>query len=161
MVGGWDEGVDLGDGSGETRTGGGFVGVVDEPGAEVALVGGVELGEVFGGGVELIEVPLSGVGVEPGEAAEGELRRTLRKDELEALVEAATGGLLPAGLEPEDTQSEDAVDGGLRLLLVDGNDGEGLVAFDERPTGVGGAEGLFEVHGGAEGVWLVVREVAL
>jgi len=85
----------------------------------------------------------------------------LREDELETLVEAAACGVLAAVMQPEDAGGEDIVDGGGRLCFVGGDDGPGLLAFEERAAGVGGAEGLFEIHGGAEGVGFVAGEVAL
>lgn len=63
-------------------------------------------------------------------------------------------------MEPEDAKGEDGVDGGGGLLWIDGDDGPGFGALDEEAAGVGGAEGFFEVHGGAEGVWLPAGEVA-
>ncbi len=63
-------------------------------------------------------------------------------------------------VQPEDSEGEDAVDGGLGLFFVDGDDGPGLLALDEGASGVGGAEGSFEVHGGTEGFGLPVGEVA-
>ncbi len=81
-------------------------------------------------------------------------------DEFEALVDAAAVAGFAAVMQPEDAEGEDAVDGGLRLFVVDGDDGPGLLALDERAAGVGGAEGFFEVHRGAEGVGLPVGEVA-
>ena len=36
-----------------------------------------------------------------------------------------------------------------------------MLAFEERAAGVGGAEGFFEVHGGAEGVGFEAGKVAL
>ncbi len=86
--------------------------MVDEAGAEVALIGRVTCGELFGLLVEFVELPLGGGGIEPREAREGERGRAAREDELEALVEAAAGGLLAAGLQPKDAEGEDAVDGG-------------------------------------------------
>ena len=77
------------------------------------------------------------------------------------MIEAATGAGLAAVMEPEDAEGEDAVDGGLRLFLVDGDDGPGFLALDEGSSGVGGAEGFLEVHSGAEGFGVPVREFAL
>jgi len=89
------------------------------------------------------------------------LRGLLREDEFEALVEAAAGGVLAAVVQPEDAGGEDVVDGGGGLGFVDGDDSPGLLAFKERAARVGGAEGLFEIHGGAEGVGFEAGEVAL
>lgn len=53
-------------------------------------------------------------------------------------------------LEPEDGDGEDAVDGGLGLGGIDGDDGGCVLAAGEGATGEGGAEGALEVEGGAE-----------
>ena len=53
-------------------------------------------------------------------------------------------------LKPKQTDGEDAVNGGLGLAGVDGDDGPGLAAVDERAAGEGGTEGVLEIHGGAE-----------
>ena len=155
-----DKGEDAGGGFGEAELCGLEVGGLEEAGGEVAVVGGVAGEEFFGGLVEFVEFPLGGGGVEPGEAGEGEGGGAAGDDEFEALVEAAAGAGFAAVVEPEDAEGEDAINGGLGLLVVDGDDGPGLLAVDEGASGVGGAEGFFEVHGGAEGFGLEVGEGA-
>ena len=155
-----DEREDAGGGLGEAGLGGLEVGGVEEAGGEVAVVGGFAGFEFFGGLVEFVEFPLGGGGIEPGEAGEGEGGGAAGDDDFEALVEAAARAGFAAVVEPEDAEGEDAVGGGLGLFVVDGDDGPGLLAVDEGASGVGGAEGFFEVHGGAEGFGLEVWEGA-
>ena len=75
-------------------------------------------------------------------------------------MDGGWGGVIAAVLEPEDADGEDGVDGGLGLRGVDGDDGPGVLAANEGTSGVGGAEGALEVHGGAEGLGTVVGEGA-
>ena len=124
------------------------------------MVGCVALLELFGGLIEFPELPLGGGGIEPGEAGEGEGRHAAGDDELEALIEAAAAAGLATVVQPENAEGEDAVDGGLRLFVVDGDDGPGFLALYEGAAGVGGAEGFFEVHRGAEGFGFEIGEVA-
>src|ERR1700688_1833770 len=124
------------------------------------MVSGFALLEVFGGLIEFVELPLGGGGVEPCEPGEGEGRFAAGEDELEALEETSAGAGLAAVMQPENAEGKDAIDGGLRLFVVDGDDGPGFLALDEGSASVGGAEGFFEVHGGAEGVGLPVGEAA-
>ena len=64
-------------------------------------------------------------------------------------------------MQPEDAKGEYAIDGGGSFMLVDGDNSPGLLAFEQRTAGIGRAEGLFEVHGGAEGIGFEVRKMAL
>ncbi len=57
-----------------------LIGRVQEAGGEVAMVGGFALGQVFGPLVQLVELPLRGGGVEPGEAGECECCCSARED---------------------------------------------------------------------------------
>ena len=66
--------------------------------------------------------------------------------------------MVAAVLKPKETDSENAVDGGLRLGAVDGNDGPGVLSAGEASAGVAGAEGALEIHGGAEAFGTVVGE---
>ena len=156
---GRDEGEDAGDGGGEALLRALGVRGMDEAGGEVALVVGVAAFEVFGALVELVELPCGGRAFEPGHAREGEGGGALGDDEFEAFDDAFGGGFA-AELQPEDAEGEDAVDGGGRLVFVDGDDGPGFLAADEQAAGVGGPEAALEVHGGAEGVGGVVGEGA-
>lgn len=154
-----NQGEDLRDRGCETLLRAFGVGCVEEAGAEIAGVGGVALGEVFGALVEFVELPACGVGAEPGEAGEGDDCGARGNDEAEALKKAFAAGAFAAELEPEDADGEDAVDGCGRFFGVDGDDGPGLLAFVKNAAGVGGAEGFFQVHGGLEGVGFEVRKV--
>ena len=152
---GWEEGQDLRDSRGEAIESGREVRSVDEAGGEVAGVGGVAAEKIFGVFVEFEELVLCDAWVEPGEAREGGGGGSAGEDDAKPLIQAAPAsrggsGVIAAVLEPEDTDGEDAVDGGLGLGGVDGDDGPGLLATGEGSAGVGGAEGALEVHGGAE-----------
>ena len=68
--------------------------------------------------------------------------------------------MLAAVIEPENTEGRNAVNSGGGFVRIDGDDSPGLAAADERATRVGRAEAALEVHGGAEGVGLPLREVA-
>lgn len=63
-------------------------------------------------------------------------------------------------VEPENAQGKDAVDGGGGLRLSYADDGLCRDAAQQASTGVGGAEAMFEVHGGAHAVDLGVQELA-
>ena len=136
---------------------------MEEGGAEVAVVGWVAGGEGFGGGVEFKQLPLGCGAGEPGEAREGGGGGGSGQDEGEAGDVAFCLCLAAVG-EPEDAEGENAIDGGGRFGFVDGDDGAGGVGMGagakQEAAGVGGAEGFFEIHGGAEGVGVPVREVA-
>ncbi len=157
----WDEGEDAGDGFGETLLGGCLIWGVEEMGGEVAVVGGFAEFEGFVGLVEFVELPPGCAGVEPRETREGKRGCSAGNDEPQALIDTASGARLAAVMKPEDAEGEDAVDGGLGFFFVDGDDGPGLLALDERAAGVGGAEGFLEVHGGAKGLGVPVGEFAL
>ena len=153
-----DEGTDLFGGGGETLAGAFGSGCVDEAGGEVAVVGGVAEGEGFFALVQLPELPGRGI-AEPGHAREGEGGGAGGDDESEA-EDGAAGGGCAVQLQPEDAEGEDAVDGGGQLFGVDRDDGPGLLTLDEEAAGVGGAEALLEVHGGAEACRLCLGELA-
>ena len=48
-------------------------------------------------------------------------------------IEAAARAGLAAVVQPQDAEGEDAVDGGLRLLFVDGDDGPGFWPWTSEP----------------------------
>lgn len=142
---------------------------MEEAGGEVAVVGGVALGEGFGLLVEFEELVLGDAEVEPGESGEGGGGGASGEDEAEAGVEpgcarggagGGEGGVVAAVLEPKDADSEDAVDGGLGLGGVDGDDGPGVLATGLDAAGESRAEGALEVGGGAEGFAVIVGKGA-
>jgi hypothetical protein len=57
---------------------------------------------------------------------------------------------MAAGVELEDSEGESSVDGGLGLLLINAEHGEGGAARADHAAGVDGTEGAFEIHRVAE-----------
>ena len=160
---GWKQGEHLRDGGREALERSGLRGDVQQARGEVAVVDGVEAGEVFGLFIEFEELVAGDAGVEPGKPRECDRGGSAGNDDAEAPVEAALargggGGVVAAVLEPENADGEDAVDGVLRLGGVDGDHGPGLLAAAKRTASVAGAEGAFEIHGGTEALAAVVRK---
>ena len=144
----------------ETQRGVGGVGRVDQSRDQVAVVGGVARGQLFVARVELPELPLARIAREPRHAGERGGGPASRNDELEAVNDAAVPGSFAASDEPEDAEGQDAVDGGGRFLLIDRDDSPGFLPQGQQAARVGRAEGLLEVHGGAEVARRPVGELA-
>jgi hypothetical protein len=148
-LGGWDK-----------LLGGALVRVVNELCAQVALVGGVALGQIAGPLLQLVQLPGGSGGVHPRHACQRQRRCSPGKDYLQAFKEPPAAALLAAGVQPQDARRQDAVDGGRGLLLARADDGEGLVALHQHAACIRGSEAALEVHGGAKAVGLPGIEVA-
>lgn len=74
---------------------------------------------------------------------------------------AASVAVLAAGVQPENAEREDAVDGRGRLLGANANDGLRSCAAQQAPAHIGRAKAVFEIHGIAHALDSRFREVAL
>ena len=117
---------------------------------EVAVVADNAGGELGGGGVEFVELPLREGRIEPGHAAAGDGAEASWDDDAESMEDTAAIAVGTAVVEPEDAEGQASIDHGGEFFRADAEDGPGGLAFGENAAGVGGPEAVLEVHGGAE-----------
>ena len=123
---------------------------VRELDGEVAVVPDGAGRELGGGGMEFVEFPLGESGVEPGDASARGGGASSWDDDAKAMKNAAAIAVGATVIEPEDAEGEGAVDGVGEFLRANAENGPGGLAFRQNAAGVGGAEAVLEVHGGAE-----------
>ena len=75
-----------------------------------------------------------------------------RHNHLEAAKVAARIGVMAAVVEPENSQSENAVDDGGGFGGADADDRVGRCSLKQAAAHVGGAEAMLEIHGRAQAV---------
>ena len=139
---------------------GGLVGMMDEPRAQIALVGGIARLHLLVALVELPQLPLRGVFLHPRQPRECQRRLPRRQHQLQALIQPPPAGLRSTCVEPQYAHRQRAVDRHRRLILIDADHGPGLLALHQRTASVGWAEALLEVHRGAKALGLPVLEGA-
>lgn len=133
-------------GNGEAIEGRGFIGAAHQAGVDIAAVGEIEPGQSVVALIEFVQVPLGGAGIEVRQAFSSQGGSTGGEKQFHTFEQAAGVGGVAAGVEPEDSEGEGRVDGGLGLLLIDAEHGKSGAALADHAAGINGAEGAFEVH---------------
>lgn len=88
---------------------------------EISAIGNLYLLQFFAAFVECIEFEFSGVVIEPMHALGCSSPRAGGHNHFQSAKVAAAIGLLPAKIEPEQTQRENSVDHGTRLRCTHAN----------------------------------------
>ena len=126
---------------------------------QVALVRCIEGGHFFVAFAYLVELPLRQVAVEPCHACPGGGAASRRQEDFKSLAHSFGDAVLPAIGQPQDSQGEDAIDGGHAFFGVHPDQGPALLPAHQKAPGIGGAEAVLQVHRGTQAFQFVLVEV--
>ena len=133
---------------------------MDEAHDLVAAVAEVDWHKFLAALIKREELEIGGSMVEPRHALGRCVLRPSGHDDFESAEVAAGIAFLPAVVEPENAEGQDAVDGGGGFCFTDADDGFGGGATEEAAANVGGAEAVLEIHGRAKAVDLGAEKSA-
>src|SRR5271170_2597858 len=113
---------------------------MDELAMEISGVAQVDRFDLLGLFVELVQLPLGDSGIEPWHAGTCGSRGSLRNDDFQALKQPPSAAVRTAVCQPENAQGENPIDGGLRLVRIDGDHAPCRCSSRQHAACVGGAK---------------------